>query len=95
MPVALADPDTWPLGRVLPLVRPDGSMFPPLGLLLAGEGPMVFETMISEATPERLRSCPRLRYATFAELERDGWTVDWGRVRGMDAPPSRHDPHHV
>ena len=76
MAVDLADPRTWPLGRVLPLVKPDGSMFPPLGLLLAGQGPVVFEVCLTEATAERLRVCPQLRYATFDELSRDGWRVN-------------------
>ena len=70
MAVDLTNPDTWPPGRVLPLVKPDGTLLPPLGLLMAGEGPVVFETMLSEATPERLR------YATFEELGRDGCKVD-------------------
>ncbi len=29
-------------------------MFPPLGLLLAGQGPVVFEVGLTEATAERL-----------------------------------------
>lgn len=74
--VNLADPSTWPLGRVLPLVRPDGSICPPLGLLLAGQGPVVFEVNLTEADPARLRTCPRHRYGSFEEVEADGWVVD-------------------
>ncbi len=68
MAVNLANPKTWPFKMVRPLVKPDGSMFPPLGLRLAGEGPVVFEAMLSESIPERRACCGRDSYHGFDEL---------------------------
>lgn len=76
MSVVMADPATWPLRTVLPLVKPDGTLLPPLGLLLAGRGPTVFECNLSEATPDRLRHCPRLVFTSFEDVEAAGWRCD-------------------
>ena len=69
------DPATWPLGRVLPVVRREDVPFPDLGLVCAGHGPTVFLVNLSEATPERLACCVKVAYRDFAEVL-TGWRVD-------------------
>ena len=70
--VRMDDPATWP-GPVLAVVRPDGSLVPPLGLLVKGEGPCVAEIAPGEATPKGLRHCPRLRYPSWEALAGGIW----------------------
>lgn len=75
MSVRFDAPDTWPLGRVLPVVKRGDGLFPALGLLLAGHGPTVYLCRLAEATPERLRCCGFTAYTDFATLAGD-WRVD-------------------
>lgn len=70
------DPTTWPLD-FLPLVRPTGGMFPDLGLLLPGKGPVVYLTDAFEpGLAARLMTCERATYLTFDDLKAAGWRVD-------------------
>ena len=74
--LAMDDPTTWPLD-LLPLARPTGGLWPELGLLLPGKGPVVYLTGAFEpGLDARLKACGRETYLTFRDLADAGWRVD-------------------
>ena len=74
--VEMSDPRTWVLD-FLPLVRATGGLWPELGLLLPGKGPVVYLTGAFEpALDARIRTCNRETYLTFRDLADAGWRVD-------------------
>lgn len=73
--VAMDAPHTWPLQLVLPLVRRDGTLWPELGLLVAGS-PTVYLAELGQASPAFLRCCDKLVYPDFAAVVEAGWEVD-------------------
>ena len=75
MKVELHDPTTWPM-KLLLLVRKTGALFPDVGVLLPGAGPIVYEVNVMEATAYALARCERRHYLNFEEMASDGWAVD-------------------
>ena len=73
----MSDPSTWFMD-VLTLVRhTPGQIWPELGLLLPGKGPVVYLTSAFEpGLGARLKVCERETFMTFAELVASGWAVD-------------------
>lgn len=75
MAVKMEDPATWPLGVVLPLVKRGEGMFPDLGLLLPGRGPVVHLCAMHAAGERELAYCEKLTYADFEALAEE-WMID-------------------
>jgi hypothetical protein len=83
VPMAMmADPSTWPLRCVLPLVRGDDPFDDRnVGFLVAGMGPIVFHGNVLDLVPSeplgaQLKRFKTTEHETMSAIESAGWRVD-------------------
>ena len=80
--VSMADPATWPLRTILPLVKADVSPWSEdgFGFLVAGRGPVVFRGNVLDVRPgplaPQLRRFKSTEYECVEAVAQAGWKVD-------------------
>lgn len=67
--------DRWPHWPILPVKR-TMQVSHQLGVMVAGQGPVVYGLSMFDVTREKLDTCAREEFESFEALHAAGWVVD-------------------